>query len=162
MLKPLLLITLLLNTKTTEKASINNRFPSAAETLQQLDKQINKEPVEINYAIQSCFRLSMCKLCLDKKGNNYSLELFIPSKPQRVSHDYDEQIGAMAYYNTYIISPEKLEQLKLALIPMPDGLSTTSHHWTIKSIDDSLSFQDDVGGHGIERFIHSIAKEIVL
>jgi len=162
MLKPLLLIALLLNTKTTEKAAINNTFPTAAKTLQQLDKQIGKGAVEINYAIQSCFSLSICKLCLDKKGNNYSVELSIPSKPQRLSHDYDEQIEAMVYYNTYTISPEKLEELKLALIPMPDGLSTTSHHWTIKSIDDSLSFQDDLGGHGIERFIHSIAKEIVL
>ena len=162
MLKPLLLITLLLNTKTTEKAPINNTFPTAAQTLQQLDKQLNKGPVEIKYVIDGCASLMIYKICLDKKENNYSLELSIPPRPQGVLHDYDELIKEVAYYYTYTISPEKMEELKSALVPMPDVNSTTHHNWTIHSINDSLGFRDRAGGHGIERFIHSIAKEIDL
>ena len=162
MLKPLLLITLLLNTKTTEKAPINNTFPTAAETLEQLDKQIDKGPVEINYVIDGCASLMIYKICLDKKEKNYSLELSIPPRPQGVLHDYDELIKEVAYYDTYTISPEKLEELESALVPMPDVNSKTHHNWTIHSINDSLGFRDRAGGHGIERFIHSIAKEIEL
>jgi hypothetical protein len=162
MLKPLLLIALLLNTKTTEKAPINNKFPSAAATLQQLDKEIDKGSVEINYVIDGCASLMIYKICLDKKGNNYALELSIPPTPQGVLHDYDELIKEVVYYKTYTISPEKLKELKSALVPMPDVNSTTHHNWTIHSINDSLSFSDRAGGHGIVRFIHSLAKEIQL
>ena len=151
-----------MNTKTTEKASINNRFPTAAETLQKLDKQINKGPVEINYVVDGCSKLMIYKLCLDRKGNDYALELSIPPRPQGVLHDYDELIKEVIYYKTYTLSPEKLEELKSALVPMPDVNSKTHHDWTIHTINDSLRFRDRAGGHGIERFIHSIAKEIVL
>jgi hypothetical protein len=158
MLKTLLLITLLLNTKTTEKAIKNNKFPSAAETLQQLDKHIDKGPVEIKYVIDGCANMMIYKLCLDKKENNYNIELSIPPRPQGVLHDYDELIKQVAYYKTYTITLEKLEELKTALIPMSDNNSTTRHYWTIHSINDSLKFRDRAGGHGIESFIYSLVK----
>jgi len=158
MLKTLLLITLLLNTKTIEKALKNNRFPSAAETLQQLDKHIDKGPVKINYVIHGCYNMMIYKICLDKKENNYNLELSIPLRPQGVLHDYDELIKQVAYYKTYTITLKKLEELKTALIPMSDYNSTTRHYWTIHSINDSLSFRDRAGGHGIESFIYSLVK----
>jgi len=160
MLKPLLLIALLLNTKTTDKAPINNTFPTAAESLNQLEKQLNKGPVEINYVIDGCASLMIYKICLDKKENNYSLELSIPPRPQGVLHDYDELIKQVAYYDTYTISPKNLEELKSALVPMPDVNSKIHHDWTIHTINDSLRFRDRAGGHGIERFIHSLVKEI--
>ena len=158
MVKLLLLVILLLNTKTTENISvhINKKFPVENEPLKKLNINFNKGPVEINYVIDGCSSLMILRLLVEKKEDKYAIKLYMPPEPQGVLHDYNELKKKVKYYKTYMISSEKIKELNSILLPNSDIRSTTYYYWTVKSSDEELSFHDRAGGHGIGKFILSL------
>lgn len=159
MLKYLLLLTMVLNMNKIGNIPLNEKIPITIYNLQLLDKIICKSPVEITYVIHGCASLMIYKLFLKKQGNNYSVELSLPPKQQGILHEYDELIKEVKYYNTYVISRQKLQELESALVPDYENKSTISNYWTIKTVDDSLSLNDESVKNKFVPFINSMIEE---